>query len=31
MPMEDFTVPVRSAPASVMPRCNGQSIASASC
>ena len=29
--MDDLTVPVRSAPASVMPRCSGQSMASASC
>ena len=31
MPMEDLTVPVRRAPASVTPRCSGQSMASASC
>jgi hypothetical protein len=31
MPMADLTVPVRRAPASVMPRCSGQSMASASC
>ncbi len=30
MPIEDFTVPVRKAPASVIPRCSGQSMASAS-
>jgi hypothetical protein len=28
MPIADFTVPVRSAPASVIPRCSGQSMAS---
>jgi len=31
MPIDDLTVPVRRAPASVMPRCSGQSMASASC
>ncbi len=28
--MEDFTVPIRIGPASVTPRCSGQSMASAS-
>ena len=31
MPIVLFTVPDRVAPASVTPRCSGQSIASASC
>ena len=30
MPIEDLTVPLRMPPASVMPRCSGQSQASAS-
>ena len=31
MPIDDLMVPERRAPASVMPTCSGQSIASASC
>mmetsp|Transcript_34626 Transcript_34626/g.44621 ORF Transcript_34626/g.44621 Transcript_34626/m.44621 type:complete len:201 (+) Transcript_34626:83-685(+) len=31
MPMDDFTVPIRRPPASVIPRCKGASVASASC
>ena len=31
MPIDDLTVPPISPPASVMPRCSGQSTASASC
>ena len=31
MPMADLIVPVRNGPASVTPRCRGQSMASANC
>ncbi|MNE14910.1 hypothetical protein D3C80_1078050 [compost metagenome] len=31
MPMADLMVPVRKGPASVTPRCSGQSMASANC